>query len=332
MDQPIPVTIITGFLGAGKTTFLNHLIEQHPDTKFAIIENEFGDINIDQELVIGADEGIFEMSNGCICCTLNEELIDTLAKLIHSGKPFDHLVIETTGMAEPDGVAAAFVSSEEIQAYFQLNATVCMVDAAHFADTLEDREEALKQLTFADLVVLNKKSAVQASYLEELRQQIQGLNPFAQILETDYGKVNDTILALQAYRPKRTEDSIIALDDHSHHDHSHSHHHHHHLGDVKAHSFTFTEPFDFLKFMQWSKVLLMFQRKNIYRIKGIINFAMHDQKMIFQSVQAASSFQKGSLWEEDQPRVSRLVIIGKGLQRDRLEKSIRTCLERPRVT
>lgn len=319
MDQAIPVTIITGFLGAGKTTFLNHLIEQNPGIRFAIIENEFGDINIDQELVIGADEGIFEMSNGCICCTLNAELIETLARLIHSGKPFDHLIIETTGMAEPDGVAAAFVSSEEIQHYFSLNATVCLVDAPHFEDSLHEREEAFKQLTFADLVIINKKSEVQAPYLEEITQKVAQMNPFAKIVLADYGQVEDTILALQAYRAERTEKSIQEL----------PHHHHHHLGEVQAHSFTFDEPFDFLKFMQWSKVLLMFQRKNIYRIKGIINFSMHEQKMIFQSVQTASSFQKGSNWPTGEPRISRLVIIGKGLQRDRLERSIRSCLEKP---
>ena len=230
MNQPIPVTIITGFLGAGKTTLLNHLIEQNPETKFAIFETEFGDINIDQELVVGADEGIFEMSNGCICCTLNDELVETLAKLIHSEKPFDHLIIETTGMAEPDGVAAAFVSSEEIQTYFQLNATVCLVDAAHFEDTLDERDEALKQLTCSDLIILNKKSAVQFRYRLELIKEIKRLNPFAKIIETDYGKVDQNILTMEAYRAQKTEDSILALDrkhNHGHHHHHHDHRHHH---------------------------------------------------------------------------------------------------------
>ena len=142
----IPVTILTGFLGAGKTTLLNEIIKKHKNYKFAVIENEFGDIPIDNELVVDVGEGIFELSNGCICCTLNGELSQTLLDLLASDKTFDHLLVETTGIAEPDAVAAAFVTDPVIQQHFRLDATVCFVDAHHAEEILEEREEWRKEL------------------------------------------------------------------------------------------------------------------------------------------------------------------------------------------
>jgi G3E family GTPase len=317
MQQPIPVTIITGFLGAGKTTLLNQLIEQHPDTKFAIIENEFGDIGIDNELVVNADEGIFELSNGCICCTLNNELVETLANLIRSEKSFDHLIIETTGIAEPDAIAAAFVADPAVQRYFQLDGTICMVDAGHVEEVLADREEAHKQITFADMIVLNKQSTADPDQVAQVREKIKVMNPFAAMVATDFGKVKEDLLHLQAYANTTVEEKLNAM--------PHVHHHHH-THDIQSHSFVFDQPFDFLKFMHWSKVLLLVQGKNIYRIKGILHFQHEKERMIFQSVKTSSAFQRGAAWAAGTPPQSKLVFIGKGLKREAFERSLRSCL------
>ncbi|MCP4438365.1 MAG: GTP-binding protein [Aureispira sp.] len=346
--QPIPVTILTGFLGAGKTTLLNHIIQQNPDSKFAIIENEFGDIGIDNELVIGADDGIFEMSNGCICCALNDELIETLAKLLNSEHHFDQLIIETTGIAEPDGVAAAFVSDPNIQEYFRLDATICLADANNIEDMLEEREEAKRQVTFADFIILNKKSDVSSEYLEKLTDILHKANPMATIERADYGKVNTNILSIKAYEEKTVSEKINAVHQHSHdnhhhhhkhdhnHDHDHTHkdhthdhdhkHHHNHHSDIVTHSFVFDQAFDVLKFRHWLNVLLMIQGKSLYRVKGIMDFQFQDQKTIVQSVRQMHVFQAGPTWEEGEKRVSKIVFIGKQLRKDILEKNLKHCL------
>lgn len=320
--QTIPVTILTGFLGSGKTTLLNSLIEKNPEKKFAIIENEFGDINIDNDLVIGADESIFELSNGCICCTLNDELIVVLRDLLHSGKEFNHLIIETTGMAEPGGVAETFVSDPGIQAVFRLDATICMIDAAHLLPVLEEREEAKKQITFADYLLLNKASETDAETLATVKAKVREMNPFAKIEETDFAKSEANLLDLKAYEAKNTEENIDTAATHAHtHDHAHDH-----ANDVNSHSFTFDEPFDFMKFMHWSNVLLKVQGKNLYRVKGIMYFRGEQEKMIFQSVQTTAAFSRGEKWQVGEKRNTRLVFIGKGLKRKPFERALRNCL------
>ena len=323
--MPIPVTILTGFLGAGKTSLLNQLIAVHPDKKFAIIENEFGEVPIDSDLVIGASDAIFELANGCICCSLNGELVETLEKLLDSGKVFDHLIIETTGMAEPDAVAAAFVSDPGIQSAFQLDGTICLVDAVSVQETLAEREEAVKQITFADHIVINKADDVQPHYLEALRSNLREMNPLASISLANYGHTAADLITLQAYEVAQLEQRIKDVVQDSH---SHEHGHHHHHADVTAHSFTFEQAFDLLTFIHWSKVLLMIQGKNIYRIKGILNVGNEVSKMVFQSVRTQSAFTRAGDWPEGEPRLSRIVIIGKGLKREALEKALRSCLQK----
>lgn len=325
--MPIPVTILTGFLGAGKTSLLNQLIANYPEKKFAIIENEFGEVPIDGDLVIGASDAIFELANGCICCSLNGELVETLEKLLDSGKNFDHLIIETTGMAEPDAVAAAFVSDPGIQSAFQLDGTICLVDAVSVQETLAEREEAVKQITFADHIVINKSDDVQPHYLEALQSNLREMNPLADISLANYGHTKAALLSLHAYETGPLEQRIKAVVTDSH-SHGHDHGHHHHHSDVTAHSFTFEPAFDLLAFIHWSKVLLMIQGKNIYRIKGILNVGKEVSKMVFQSVRTQSAFTRAGDWPEDEPRLSRIVIIGKGLKREALEKALRSCLQK----
>lgn len=330
----IPVTILTGFLGAGKTTALNYLIQNHPETKFAIIENEFGDIAIDNDLVVGADSGIFELSNGCICCSLNGELVDTLMDLIGGNYSFEHLIIETTGIAEPDGVAAAFVSEPAIQQYFQLDATICLVDAHHAAESLREREEAKRQVTFSDHLVINKASEVPVEALQALRAQLQQANPFASISTCDQGQLDSSVLALNAYDENRVQ-ALLKEEHHAHHHESghvcddHCDHDHH--SDIVTQSFVLTEPLDILKFRHWLNVLLMIQGKHIYRVKGIIDFQYQDQKTVVQSVKQMCVFSSGGGWKANEKRESRLVFIGKQLRRDVLQKQLDHCRAQPVV-
>ncbi len=320
MSSPIAVTILTGFLGAGKTTLLNHLIQQHPEKRFAIIENEFGDIGIDNELIVSKEEGLFEMSNGCICCTLNDALVETLAKLIRSEQKFNHLIIETTGMAEPDGVAAVFVADVSLQQYFRLDSIICLVDVEQIEDMLKERTEAQKQIAFADYIILNKQSQVHPKYLEQLKNDLVIINPFATFEEADYGQVKADLLHLNAYDQRAVANQIQQVTAH--------HHHHHHTEDVVAHSFVLDTPFDLLKFMHWAKVTLTIHGQYIYRIKGILYFQNEAQRIIFQSVRTQSAFQRGEAWQEDEKRQSRIVFIGKGVKHEMLERSLHQCLSK----
>lgn len=318
----ILVTIITGFLGSGKTTLLNSLIAKNPDIRFAVIENEFGEIGIDNELVQGAEDGIFEMNNGCICCTLNDELVETLAKLLNSGKDFQHLIIETTGIAEPDAVAAAFVTDPSVQQYFRLNAVICIADAVNIEDMLSEREEAKRQVSFADCILLNKKSEVSSEYLQKLYNILKEANPLAEISSTDFGESNTDLLKINAYEALSVEEKLKAQ--HSPDTHHHDHHHHqHHHNDIVSHSFIFDTAFDMLKLRHWMQVLLMLQGEGIYRVKGVLDVQYQDKKVILQSVRKAYSFSLGENWAEAKPRQSRIVFIGRNLKKEILEKNLR---------
>jgi G3E family GTPase len=318
----IKVTIITGFLGAGKTTLLNRLIAQHQDRQLAIIENEFGAVGIDSDLLVALDKDVFELSNGCICCTLNGELIDTLAKLLTQERPIEHLIIETTGIAEPDSIASAFLSDPAIQSAFQLDGVICLVDAVNLANALDDSPSAQRQITFADVLVLNKAAEVHPNHLLELKAKLAEMNPLAELLEANHGEFTDQnpdLLQLNAYQNQNLEAKIeaLVLDTVTVK----------HQG-LKAHTFQFERPFDFLKFMHWSRVLLMIQGQNIYRIKGILDLGPDEvQKMTFQSVRGQAAFSRGSEWTTIEPRKSKLVVIGKDLKREMLEKALGSCLK-----
>lgn len=334
-DKRIPVTILTGFLGAGKTTLLNHLIKKNKDIKFAIIENEFGDIGIDNELVVDVDNGIFEMSNGCICCTLNGELVQTLADLVESDKHFDHLIVETTGIAEPDGVASAFVAEPAIQSRFRLDATICLVDAHHAEDILKEREEAKRQITFADYIVINKAGEVSKEYLPELENILKKVNSFASIEHCDYGQTKHALLNLHAYDAEQLEKKLDAAYSHNHHhpegeecsEHCHHEHKHEHKhDDIVTQSFIIKEDLDVLKFRHWLNVLLMIQGKHLYRVKGIMNFRYQENKTIVQSVKQMCVFTSGEKWKEGEVKNTKIVFIGKHLRRDILEKQLKNCL------
>ncbi len=318
--KTIPVTIITGFLGSGKTTLLNEIITQNPDTKFAIIENEFGEIGLDQEFIIQKDQNIFELSNGCICCSINDELVESLMKLANSSHNFDHLLVETTGIAEPLGVVEAFLSDPLIRQKFAVNAIICMADCEQIEEMLKDGEEAGRQISAADMIIFNKSDLVTEEYIRKTQDLLKEINPYADSLLATHGKVDTkSLLTLTAYDEQRVslkQDTI-----------SHSHHDHHHH-DITSFSFTFGQDFDFQKFYQWATVLLTFQSGRIYRIKGVISFHGHDEKMVFQSVKNRFLLNGAEKWKEGEKRESRIVFIGKELRKDILEKHLRQCMKK----
>jgi G3E family GTPase len=307
-----PVTIITGFLGAGKTTLLNQLIADNQDKKFAIIENEFGDIAIDQELVVNAQDGIFEMSNGCICCSLNAELGLLLQKLTAPEYQFDHLLIETTGISEPDAVAGAFIGQGK-ESRFILDGTVCLADAQDIVQNIQERGEAVRQVSFADLILLNKCDLVDEDKLAEAKVALRRLNADARIVEATFGKVYENLLDLRAYDSSMLENRLLIP------------RHHHHHDELIAHSFEFTEPIIAEKFEHWISTLLFLSGYQIYRIKGILNLKNESHKVIFQSVRSSSKIEVGNPWMPEERRVSKIVFIGYNIKKVPLEKGIQAC-------
>lgn len=316
-DHRTPVTILTGFLGAGKTTLLNRIIKDHPDKRFAIIENEFGQTNIDSDLIIGAEEGIFELTNGCLCCTLSGALADTLAQLIQRKDQYDHLIIETTGIANPQGIAAPFVATPVIQQHFRLDGTIGVVDTLHLKETLQLQQEATWQISAADILLFNKTDLVDSLTLKEAKKITNLINPFATQLECSKANLATSVLLnLQASSPRIIEEKTTRIDS----DHDHNHHH------ISSQTYTYQQAFDYIKLRHFLQVLLMFQGGRIYRMKGILNIEGNPAKMVFQSVQQQTVFSSSSPWKEGETRESKLVVIGRDLKRAQFDKRLKDCL------
>ncbi len=336
-DGRILVTIITGFLGAGKTTLLNNLIKQYPKKKFAIIENEFGEIGIDGGLIVGSDENIFELSNGCICCSLNEGFYETIEKLLDSQYEFNHLLIETTGIADPDSIIQAFLSSESIQLHFRIDSVICLADCANMEDLIDEEPEVRKQLALADVVLLNKADIVQSGYLKELEKLIGGINPMASIYPVKYANVDTmNLLNLKAFSTKTIEKSTISFQNLSVFDNSFVNQssfltkpaHHHHKHNIKSFGFIIPGSFDRDKFNLWMRNFLFFNQNTVYRIKGIVSFKDIPEKKVFQAVRSNYMIEPGAEWGNE-TRFSKLVFIGKKLDYDKLEDNLYQLLETP---
>jgi G3E family GTPase len=323
--KQVPVTILTGFLGAGKTTLLNHIIKENPNTKFVIIENEFGEINIDSELVIKTDENIFELSNGCICCSLNGDLFEVLNKLVTGSYDYDHLIIETTGIADPSAVAATFMTDYNVQTAFKLDGTVCLVDVKNVLDVLGVDEEANKQIAFSDYIVFNKCEDYDKEYINNIKEIINKINPFADFQFIDYAKADTKqLLNLKSYEKVKNPFRIsLGKTNLSNSLFIKSENHHH---DITSHSFIFDKSFDLIKLRHYLTVILFIQGGSFYRIKGILNIEGLPKKLIIQSVKSSPVFIDGEEWQPDEIRETKIVFIGKKLKRDILEKGMKQCL------
>ena len=321
INKITPATVITGFLGAGKTTYLNSVLKHYTHKKFAVIENEFGEKSIDSDLIIRGEEDVIEINNGCLCCSLNEGLYDILSELYTKRDDFDELIIEATGVADPRGLCAPFINNPPIKKQFPLKNVLCLIDASLIEKQLLETEEAIHQITFSDILLINKTDLVDASYLNFLKQQLAKLNPLADIVVNDSALVQDIHQATPRFADQQStilEQKSKRLDavtvDHKH------------TKGIKSYSITFNQPFDLNSLRLRMHVFLQFQSKGLYRMKGILWLEGSDDKYFLQSVGSQLSIERLREWKDEEVRKSTIVIIGIGLERSSLEKMFNQCI------
>jgi G3E family GTPase len=333
-----PVTVLTGFLGAGKTTLLNRILTEDHGKKFAVIVNEFGEIGIDNDLIVDADEEVFEMNNGCVCCTVRGDLIRIVEGLMKRGTNFDGILVETTGLAKPAPVAQTFFVDEDVRAKTKLDAIITLVDAKNILARLADTEAAAEQVAFADILLLNKIDLVSSEDLAAVETRLRKLNPFARIIKCERGQVPlDVVLDRGAFDLDRVlslDPDFLKEDEHHHHhhghDHGHDHHHHNHAldhdEDITSLSLSSSQPMNGEKFMAWVNDLAADYGQNLLRWKGILNFADEDKRFVFQAVHMIMDGDLQRDWKADEPRTSRLVFIGRDLDKDMLRAGFESCV------
>jgi G3E family GTPase len=362
----IPATILTGFLGSGKTTLLKRLLSEAHGQKIAVIENEFGEENIDNDILVAdTQEQIIQMSNGCICCTIREDLRETLQLLAAKRRKglldFDRVVIETTGLADPGPVAQTFFMDEEIAETYLIDSIITLVDARHAQQQLDDRQEARRQVGFADQIFLSKTDLVSADDVDALTHRLKHMNPRAPIKAVHFGEVPlSEVLDLRGFNLNTKldidPDFLKDEDDHSHcdhdhgkcehgHDHGHHHHHHdhapgepcnhpshqkgrhhHHDDDVKSFVYRAERAFDPAKLEDFLGAIVNIYGPRMLRYKGVLHMKGTERKVIFQGVHQLMGSDLGPQWAEGEKRQSKMVFIGIELPRDILEQGLDQCL------
>ena len=356
MTDKTPVTVLTGYLGAGKTTLLNRILSEDHGKRYAVIVNEFGEVGIDNDLIVGADEEVFEMNNGCVCCTVRGDLIRVLSGLMKRKGKFDAIIVETTGLADPGPVAQTFFVDEDVKAKTQLDSVTTVVDAKHLPLRLADSKEAIEQIAFADQIILNKTDLVTEAELADVEAAIRKLNPLAPIhraqrsnvpLETILGRHSfdlDRITSLEPdfLNPAHGEAGHVHDEhcghDHHGHDHGHDHVHDEHCGHdhhdhdhahgaihdhvaasgIRGISLTSDKPLHGARFTAWLNNTLQAQGPDILRGKGIMDIAGENRRLVFQAVHMILEGDFQGEWRDSERRYSRMVLIGRNLDEDAL--------------
>ena len=349
----IPATILTGFLGSGKTTLLKRVLSEAHGQKIAVIENEFGEENIDNDILVAeTQEQIIQMSNGCICCTIREDLRSTLSDLAARKRrgelDFERVVIETTGLADPGPVAQTFFMDDEIAESFLLDSVLTLVDAKHASQQLDDRQEARRQIGFADQIFISKTDLVSADDVDALSHRIKHMNPRAPQRRVHFGEVPlSEVFDLRGFNLNAKLDidpDFLKADDHdhdhdhAHHDHDHDHehgehcnhpshaHHHHHDDDVKSFVFRADRPFNPAKLEDFLGAIVQIYGPRMLRYKGVLNMNGTDRKVIFQGVHQLMGSDLGPKWAEGEPKTSKMVFIGLDLPKDIFLQGLEQCL------
>lgn len=341
--DPIPVTVLTGFLGAGKTTLLNHLLTQKHGYKCAIIINEFGEISIDNQLVVGVDEEILELNNGCLCCRVRGDLIKSLEGLVQKQKRFDYVLIETTGLADPSPIIHTFKASD-LAEKMRLDGVVTVVDARHLEKELADGPEPTAQIAFADVILLNKTDLVSPADLERVEHRIRHINALATLHRTQNSQIEPAkIFNLKARDLEGNftmPESATHAGHHHHHDHEcgpgcdhdhehdHDHDHHHHRHDEEVTSFYLSDdrPLDLKRVEAWLTEIIRELGPNIYRSKGILQIQGQAKRVVFQGVQTMFDAKPDRLWNVGEKKVSQLVFIGKNLDEAKIRRGFAGCI------
>lgn len=319
----IPVTILTGYLGAGKTTLLNRILTEKHNQKIAVIVNEYGEVGIDNQLVVDADEEILEMNNGCICCTVRGDLIRILKTLnlsMEQGKvKFTRILIETTGLADPAPVAQTFFMDELLSEKFEVDSIVTVVDSKHVTKHLDGHDEAQEQIAFGDVIILNKTDLISSDDLNSLEQRINQMNPTAKRLHAQNCSIDlNEILGIHTFDVDRK----IEIDPHF----LEEHHHHHHDDKVSSIAFREKKPLDLDKVNHWMSYLVQEKGEDLLRYKGVLYIKGMKERIVFQGLHMLFSGRPDRRWKESERKITELVFIGKDLNKEELEKQFKNCI------
>lgn len=320
-NQKIPVTVITGYLGSGKTTLLNHILNEQQERKVAVIVNEFGEVGIDGLLIENdEEEQLIEFNNGCLCCTVRGDLIETIGKLREKSNELDAIIIETTGLADPAPVASTFFVSEEIRNDTRLDSFITVVDAVNIEANLDQSEEAKEQVAFADIIVVNKTDIASEDLLQRVEEKLRALNPLARLIRSSYSKVDlSKLLNVNAFQLE----AKLQVDPEFLNDHEHEH-------DPSISSLVLREekPIDMNRFMSWMAPILQQEGGQYLRTKGVFNAKGFDEKVVFQSVRMLTTMARFDEWKSGEIRRTEFVVIGRDLDRDFLAVGFANCVSR----
>ena len=320
-DRRIPATVVTGFLGSGKTTLINRILREQHGRKIAVIVNEFGEISIDGQLVIHDEEAqLVEFNNGCLCCTVRGDLVETLGRLQERGDKLDGILIETTGLADPAPVASTFFAADEVKAGIRLDAFVTVVDAVNLEKNLAQSNEAMEQVAFSDIILINKMDLVSSEQMDKIERRVRQINPMARIYHTANSEIDlAAVLDVGAFDLVQK----LEVDPEFLGDHEHEH-------DPAIGSFVLeeTRPIDINRLMTWMNATAQERGDELYRTKGIFYAKGFEERLVFQSVRMLTTLRRDRSWHPDETRLTQFVVIGKNLDRQAFASGLADCVFR----